>query len=189
MRKIASNYRRIYEKVYGKIPKDSDGRSYEIHHIDGNHHNNDISNLKAVTIHEHYQIHLIQEDWDACLAMLRRMSVSPTEIGEMSRKAQKKRVAAGTHNLLGKNNPVHKKIADGTHHLFGNKNPRVGGKDHYLFDSTEYLWENIKTGERITMLRSDFIKKFNATSGNVAAVINKKPHNKSVMGWRLVETE
>ena len=43
------SYRRIYEKHHGKIPKDSDGRSYEIHHIDGDHNNCDISNLKLVS--------------------------------------------------------------------------------------------------------------------------------------------
>lgn len=32
-------YRRIYEQHYGPIPKDEQGRSYEIHHIDGNHNN------------------------------------------------------------------------------------------------------------------------------------------------------
>jgi hypothetical protein len=33
-------YRKIYEQNYGHIPKDSAGRTYEIHHIDGNHKNN-----------------------------------------------------------------------------------------------------------------------------------------------------
>jgi hypothetical protein len=32
-----NNYRKIYENHNGIIPKDSDGRTYEIHHIDGNH--------------------------------------------------------------------------------------------------------------------------------------------------------
>ena len=48
--------RKIYIKHFGNIPKDGDGRSYEIHHIDGNHSNNDPSNLRAVTIKEHYEI-------------------------------------------------------------------------------------------------------------------------------------
>ena len=42
-----TNYRKIYEQHYGPIPKDTDGRSYEIHHIDGNHNNNDINNLRV----------------------------------------------------------------------------------------------------------------------------------------------
>ena len=37
-------HRKIYEQYHGiKIPKDM-----EIHHIDGNHSNNDINNLKLV---------------------------------------------------------------------------------------------------------------------------------------------
>ena len=31
-----TNYRKIYEKVYGPIPREDNGRSFEIHHIDGN---------------------------------------------------------------------------------------------------------------------------------------------------------
>jgi hypothetical protein len=50
-------FRKIYEDYFGPIPKDSDGRSYDIHHIDGDHSNNHPSNLKAVTIQEHYDIH------------------------------------------------------------------------------------------------------------------------------------
>jgi len=53
------NYRKVYESYYGAIPKDSNGRSYEIHHVDGNHDNNNISNLKLVTIEEHYNINSI----------------------------------------------------------------------------------------------------------------------------------
>ena len=62
-----TNYRKIYENHYGPIPKEENGRSYEIHHLDGNHHNNDPKNLKAVRIQEHYDIHYSQGDWSACL--------------------------------------------------------------------------------------------------------------------------
>ena len=54
----SSDYRKIFMKTYGSIPKDKDGRSYEIHHIDGNNSNNSPENLKAVSIEEHYYIHL-----------------------------------------------------------------------------------------------------------------------------------
>lgn len=52
------SYRKIWEKINGKIPIDEKGRSYEIHHIDGNRKNNKIENLICVTIEEHYEIHL-----------------------------------------------------------------------------------------------------------------------------------
>ena len=46
-------YRHIYEAAYGPIPE-----GYHIHHIDGNHQNNDPSNLMAVTPEEHARLHL-----------------------------------------------------------------------------------------------------------------------------------
>ena len=51
------NYRKIYETYNGPIPIDEEGRKYDIHHIDGDYTNNDPTNLKAVTIQEHYDIH------------------------------------------------------------------------------------------------------------------------------------
>jgi hypothetical protein len=47
-----SNYRKIYEDHFGKIP---DG--YHIHHIDGNPLNNDISNLQCLSPEDHKNIH------------------------------------------------------------------------------------------------------------------------------------
>jgi hypothetical protein len=55
---ISMDYRKLWESVNGKIPKDKYGRSYEIHHIDGNRKNNSIDNLMCVSIDEHYYIHL-----------------------------------------------------------------------------------------------------------------------------------
>jgi hypothetical protein len=72
-------HRKIWESNLGPIPKDSDGRSYEIHHIDGNHFNNDINNLKCISIQEHYNIHYSQGDYKACLIMANRMKISPQE--------------------------------------------------------------------------------------------------------------
>jgi hypothetical protein len=57
-----TNHRKIYENHIGKIPIDETGRTYEIHHIDGNHSNNDPINLEAITIQEHYDIHFEQMD-------------------------------------------------------------------------------------------------------------------------------
>jgi len=72
-------HRKIYENHYGPIPRDEYGRSYEIHHIDGNHSNNDIKNLACVSIEEHYRIHKEQGDIKACLIMSKRMKLSPEE--------------------------------------------------------------------------------------------------------------
>lgn len=95
------SYRTIYQKHYGKIPVDVDGRSYEIHHIDGDHTNNDPSNLKAVTIQEHYDIHYSQGDWYACLLIAGALKISPEEKSNLSRLAALEAVNNGTHNFLG----------------------------------------------------------------------------------------
>ncbi len=59
------NYRKVWEEVNGPIPIDDKGRKYEIHHVDGNHNNNDINNLICISIEEHYDIHLKQGDFTA----------------------------------------------------------------------------------------------------------------------------
>lgn len=88
-------HRKIYEDHFGSIPKDDDGRSYEIHHIDGNHSNNDPTNLKCVTIQEHYDIHYSQGDWSACQLILTRMAKTPDEISEECSRLVKQRINEG----------------------------------------------------------------------------------------------
>lgn len=130
-----TKYRRIYEQHYGPIPKEENGRTYDIHHIDGDHSNNDPSNLKAVTLQEHYDIHYAMEDWGACIAIKMRMDSDPNLISELNIKRiedgthnflggdlQRQRIEAGTHHFLGgeiakKSN--RKRLENGTHHLLG----------------------------------------------------------------------
>jgi hypothetical protein len=128
------NYRNIYIKNFGSIPKDDSGRTYDIHHIDGNKENNNPNNLVALSIEKHYDIHEQQGDWGACLSIARRMSKPPEEISAISSRVQyariangtnplvgtgitKKRVIEGTHNFLGSNNPVHNLIKLGKHNF------------------------------------------------------------------------
>ena len=81
----STDHRKIYETLVGPIPKDEDGRSYEIHHIDGNHNNNEITNLLCVSIKEHYEIHKSQGDFKACLIMSQRMKISPEEKSQLAK--------------------------------------------------------------------------------------------------------
>ena len=68
------NYRQIWIKKHGKIPIDNNGRSYEIHHIDGNRKNNSIENLVCISIDEHYQIHLKNGQIHAANLIANRMN-------------------------------------------------------------------------------------------------------------------
>ena len=120
------HYRKIYENHYGPIPKDSDGRSYDIHHIDGNHNNNDPSNLKAVTLLEHYNIHYDQEDWGACLLLKKRLKISVSDQSNLQSKLgqlnSRDQVAKGTHPWLGgdiQRKTARRLVKEGTHHLLG----------------------------------------------------------------------
>ena len=138
-----AHHRKIWQQHHGPIPKDTYGRSMEIHHIDGDHSNNDISNLKLVTIEEHYQIHFDQNDYGACVIMSHRMRLSPQQISDLSKKCQQRLVSEGKHHWQG---PAHnqslvrrgihpfldgeaararnlKRIAEGRHNLVGDSNP------------------------------------------------------------------
>ena len=107
----------MYEEHYGPIPLDDCGRAMEIHHIDGNHNNNALSNLKLVSIVEHYEIHRLQNDLSACYYMALRMKLTSKEISEIATKRANERVKAGTHNFV-TNNPVYRQLENG-HHFTG----------------------------------------------------------------------
>lgn len=97
----SEHYRKIYERHHGPIPKEDNGRSYEVHHIDGDHSNNEPLNLVAITLQEHYDIHYSQGDYGACRLMaIQRMNKTPEEISEICRLHQLQRVENGTHTLL-----------------------------------------------------------------------------------------
>lgn len=99
-----SNYRKIYINHHGPIPKDEQGRAFDIHHIDGNRSNNDPSNLKALSILDHYNIHYSQGDYAACFWMMsQRMEKTPEELSELARKAAHQRVENGTHHFNSEN--------------------------------------------------------------------------------------
>jgi hypothetical protein len=121
-----NKYRKIYEQHFGSIPKEDNGRIYEIHHIDGDHSNNNPSNLTAITLQEHYDIHYTQRDYNACYLMsVQRMNKTTEEISELSSKAAKQRIADGNWHFSGNDHPGVKanseRIKNGTHHLLDSK--------------------------------------------------------------------
>jgi len=76
-------YRKIWEQSFGPIPKDEQGRSYEIHHIDSDKNNNNISNLMCISIDEHYKIHLDQGDYFSARLIASRMNLSDNELNDL----------------------------------------------------------------------------------------------------------
>jgi hypothetical protein len=123
------NYRKIYKKHFGEIPKDEHGRSFEIHHIDGNRSNNDISNLKCVSLKEHYEIHCSQGDWGACLKIGRKLNISPKEMSDIVSRSNKKRIENGTHPFLDKEQQRIRSIES--------NRKRLENKTHHLLDGSK----------------------------------------------------
>ena len=123
-----TKYRKIYESHYGPIPSDEYGRGYEVHHIDGNRKNNDPTNLIALSIQEHYEIHYQQEDWGACNLIAKHLRLSNAERSDLARKNAITRVIDGTHNFQKNGSSrkaqlesVYKKIKNGTFHFLDKK--------------------------------------------------------------------
>jgi len=158
--KRKNNYRRIYEQHHGPIPKDESGRSYEIHHIDGDHENNDILNLKLVTIEEHYKIHYSQGDYMAAWAILCRMNETG-DLGRLSSMAQKKRVMDGTHHLLKK------------------------GVEHPSYKHEMYTFQNKTTNEIVESTMYDFQKAYNLDGSHLSLLISGRC--RTIQGWRLLK--
>lgn len=112
-------YRKVWERVNGKIPQDQYGRTYEIHHIDGNRKNNKIDNLKCLSIQEHYDLHLLQGDFAAAFRIAQRMGVSVEEKSRLMSLSNQKRLREGTHPFLQNREQstraTKEKVANGTH--------------------------------------------------------------------------
>jgi hypothetical protein len=180
-RKSTSFARRIYKKLYGKIPKDILGRSYDIHHIDGNHSNDDPTNLIAVSIQEHYDIHYAKCDWGACYTIALRIKKSAKLISELASKSNKERIANGTHNW--------QKRLDGS--TFIGDAYKAGlrtqvGRSNSRFDNTTYTFIHNPTGNNVTMTQYDFVKSFNLNKGAVCSMIKNHKGHRTVKGWQVV---
>ena len=94
------NYRKIYQTHFGSIPFDEDGRTFDIHHKDGNKKNNIPSNLMCVSIDQHYDIHNARGDYGECLAISMRMKITPEQKSAIAKKAVRKQLDTGIHNFF-----------------------------------------------------------------------------------------
>jgi hypothetical protein len=107
------NYRWLWEKEFGPIPKEPNGRSYQLHHIDSNPENNNFDNLQLCTLAEHIEIHRKQGDEYAVMlleAMRGNRHIGWKHSDETKKKlseTQKADYASGkrVHWALGKKRP------------------------------------------------------------------------------------
>lgn len=174
-------YRKIYERHHGVIPKDDQGRTYEIHHIDGNDTNNLPENLVALSINDHYELHYQQKDWVACLAMSHRMKLSPEEKSNIARKAMKVRMSDPSYvNPFSKRQDGSSVASD---RVAAGFKPKIRvGPENNMYDPTIYSLENIFSNEVIAITISEFKKLHSFAADKVSAIINK---GKVYKGWRL----
>jgi hypothetical protein len=93
-------YRKIWESHYGEIPKDEHGRTYEIHHKDGNRKNNDITNLMCLSLKEHYELHLQQGDYAA--AAFLKQKIGRTMSGWNHSDETKNKISLNNKGMVGK---------------------------------------------------------------------------------------
>lgn len=126
-------YRKIWESHNGPIPFDEDGRSYEIHHKDGNHTNNDINNLMCISIKEHYDIHFRQGDYAACHLIAKRMAKTPAELSKIISDLNRKRTGEKNPFYGKKHTEETKKIlreknSGKNNHWYGKKRPETAKK-------------------------------------------------------------
>lgn len=112
------HYRKIWESINGPIPVDEFGRTYEIHHIDGDHTNNAVDNLMCLSIKDHYNIHHSQGDLGACYLIGIRMQMTTEELSKLSSLVQKEKIKNKTHAFLRKDfqkNAQNKRVTQGIH--------------------------------------------------------------------------
>jgi hypothetical protein len=125
MKKRSSVHRTLYKKWHGTIPTDELGRTYDIHHKDGNHENNSMENLIAIPIQEHYDIHYHNQDYSACALIGCRMKMPVGEISRLTSLAAQKRVADRTHHWLTEEHSnnvkesIKQRVNNGTYHMLG----------------------------------------------------------------------
>lgn len=189
-------HRLIYENHVGPIPKDQEGRSYEIHHLDGNHNNNSIENLKLVSIQEHYDIHYSQGDLKACLIMSQRMKISPEEKSRLAKISN-----SGERNpMFGTiwiNNGVENKkirgeipegwvrgrlISDEYASKFTKRSK--AGINNTRFNKTVYCFEHIDTLEKVYSTSYEFAIQYKVSTKGIRGLIRK--NMTSYMGWRII---
>jgi HNH endonuclease len=109
------NYRKLWIKIKGPIPVDEQGRSFEIHHIDGNRKNNSIENLQCLSAEDHFKLHYDKKEFFAANLIAKRLGRSLENVinWNMSEEGRERL----RESKLGDKNPMRnpeiaKKVAD-----------------------------------------------------------------------------
>jgi hypothetical protein len=175
-----SNYRKIYENHHGVIPKDEHGKSYDVHHIDFNKSNNDPSNLVALSVQDHYDLHYELGHYNACrLIMKQRINKNSEELSTLARKGALKQLSEGTHPWTGDGTHQRKvqaeRVANGSHNWLGpthNKN-RVAKGTHPNMKRPD---GTSASSDRVRMGTHNWQKRADGTSNASDKVKNKTHH-------------
>ena len=157
MTKRRVDYRQLWINHHGDIPCDAEGRSYEIHHIDGDRNNNVITNLTCLSIEDHYRVHFEQEDYYACASIKKRMNMSKEDQLILSEKI----AAANRSRPNPFNDPtIQAKCKATWKSRYKKENHQFYGKQRP--DHSEYMksigWGKNKTPEHIVNHRASWIE-------------------------------
>jgi hypothetical protein len=193
------HYRDIWKKHFGDIPKDAEGRPFEIHHKDGDRSNNSIQNLTCVSIKEHHQIHLEQGDYGAAMLIAKRMGVPHEDLSKIQ-KGKKRPELVGKSGPKKGNIPWNKGIKG--YELNCNRtnkrhSSKISAEDVYKIrtdflnnvsvPNIENIGKNAPNGIKITykiLFTKEYAKKFNLTATAIKKIINNETWKDGVIDAR-----
>lgn len=99
-------YVRLWVRHNGPLPVDENGIPFHVHHKDGNRKNNDLSNLQALSIRDHYDVHWGQGDLRACWRLSGLLKLAPDEHHAL-RAALSVRMTERNRQNIGAKNPFY----------------------------------------------------------------------------------
>jgi len=189
------HYRKIYTEHHEVIPIDENGRTFEIHHKDGNRSNNDISNLVALSIEDHYKAHYDNGEYGACVLIAKRMNLPPDHISKIQTGIKRPGIGGRTKGCIGWNkgkSGYKLKMSDeGIKRKRESIKNRAKIKDEDAdkirndYDSkieinNQLIGKTMKNGRLMTYQRAfclEYAKKFEVTSSYIYRIITRKSHD------------
>jgi hypothetical protein len=195
------NYRAIWKKHFGEIPKDSDGRPYEIHHVNGDRNDNRKENLKCIPIKEHYDIHYNNGDYGACVMIAKRMNLPLDFISQIQKGVKRPGIGGVKKGSIpwNKNIKGYKLHSEKTKKILSNKNSGENNPKSKLTErDVRFIIETylnkpdvlnvgkvMKNGIQMSYDRSfsiHYSKMYNVSPENIERIIKKK-------SWKYVWSE